>query len=163
LANFDIGRLQEVHGILIHAIGHTVDQSDDSGIDQHLGAVDTGQMRDVTGGALRRDTMQGSLDDGICLGMDGADTVSFHHQMACLVAVRLTAGRAIEAGGQDAFFQHQHAAHKSPVAGAALGNGISDLHEIRIPIGAHKKTPKMEDCGDYTASLQGFLKVEENE
>ena len=128
---------QETEGILVRAVRVPVDDARDAGVDQHLRAVDARQVRDVTRGAPGRDAVQGGLDDGVRLRVDRPHAVAVHHEMACLVAVFLSRRRTVEASGQDAFFQHQHSAHEGAVAGAPLGDGVGDLHKVRVPIWAH--------------------------
>ena len=62
--------------------------------------------------------MQRCLDDGICLGMNGADTMPIHHEMTYLITMSLPGGGAVEPCGKDAFFTH-HAA----LGGNGLGPG----------------------------------------
>lgn len=109
------------------------------GVDERFCAIDAGQVGDVTGGAFCGNAVQSRLDDGIGLGVNGADAVSIHHEMPRLVAVSLTRRRPIEAGGEDALVPHEYTADEGAVAGASLGNGVGDLHEVRVPIGAHGK------------------------
>ena len=129
---------QELYGIGVLAVGDMIDQAGDPRIDQGLGAVNTGKMGDITGAATGGNAVQGGLDDGIGLSMNGANAVSLHHQMIDLIAVWLPGGGTIETGGQDTFFEHQHTPHQSPVAGAALGYRIGDLHEVGIPVRSHE-------------------------
>lgn len=49
LGDFDIRGREEVHCVLVIPIGYTVDDARDPGIDQRLGAIDAGEMRDVAG------------------------------------------------------------------------------------------------------------------
>ena len=81
--------------------------------------------------------------------MDRADAVSIHHKVTDLVAVRLPGGGAVEARGEDAFFEHKHTAYKGAVTGTALGYGISDLHEIGVPIWAHAIPPGDVSWANY--------------
>jgi hypothetical protein len=134
---FHIRLAQEFDCVLIHAVCDVVDQARDTGVDECLGAVDAGKMGHITPAAVGGNAVQGGLDDGICLGMDGADAVAVHQQVAHFVTVGLCCGRAVEPGGKDALIAHQHTADKSPVAGAALGHRISNFHKVRIPIGPH--------------------------
>ena len=77
--------------------------------------------------------MQRGLNDGIRLGVDRAHAMTIHHEMTDLVAMRLPGGGAVEASGQDTFFQHKHTAHKGAVTRAAFGYSVGDLHEIQNP------------------------------
>ncbi len=81
-------------------------------------------MSDVTGGAFAGDTVQGGLNDGIRLGVDGAHTMAVHDEMADLVAMGLPGGGAVAACGENAFFQHKHTSHKSAVSSASYRYGI---------------------------------------
>ena len=49
LANLNLGSLQERQGIFIHPVAVSVHQPGDAGVDQRLGAVDTGEMRHIAG------------------------------------------------------------------------------------------------------------------
>jgi len=60
-----------------------------------------------------------------------------HHQMADLIAVLLSFGRAVKTARKNAFVGDQHAPDKRAVTGAALGYSVGDLHEVRIPVWAH--------------------------
>jgi outer membrane lipoprotein SlyB len=62
--------------------------------------------------------------------MNGAQAVPIHQQMPNFITVRLPRWGTVESGGQDALIQHQHAADIGALAGAALGNSVSDFHEI---------------------------------
>ena len=77
--NLNVRRLQEIHGILVCTVGYVVYQTSDASIDQCLGAIDAGKMCNVAGSTLRRNPMQGALNDRVRLGMDGAYTMSVHH------------------------------------------------------------------------------------
>ena len=48
------------------------DKALDAGVDQHLGAQNTGRMRAVDGSAFKTDTVQAGLDNDVLLGMNGA-------------------------------------------------------------------------------------------
>ena len=103
-------------------------------------------MGDITDRAACGDAVQRGLDDGVGLGVDGAHTVTLDHQVPGFVTVCLPGGRAVKTGGQDAFIKHQDAAHQGPVAGRTLRNGVSNLHEIRIPIRAHGFPFRLKRC-----------------
>lgn len=79
VTDFNAGGLQKILRVLVDAIGHTIDESNDAGVDQRLRAVNAGKVRHVTGRAARRYTVQRGLDDGVHLGVDGAYTVPFDH------------------------------------------------------------------------------------
>ena len=85
-------RLQEIHRIFIGAVSHAVDDACDTGIDESLGTVDAGQVGHVAGAAARGNAVQGGLDDGIRLGVNGANAMSFHHQVTGLIAMLLPGG-----------------------------------------------------------------------
>ncbi len=137
LHDFDVRAFEEVHGVFVGTVGGAVDDLDDARVDERFGAVDAGQVGDVAGGAFGGDAMQRGLDDGVGFGVNGADAMTFDHEVADLVAVTLSGGGAVEACGEDAFFQHEHAANEGAVTGAAFGNGIGDLQEVGIPVRAH--------------------------
>ncbi len=146
LHQFNICRLQKVHCVFVGAVGAVINDARNAGIDQHLGAIDARQVSDVAHCAFGGNAVQCGLNDGVRLGVDRADAMTIHHEMPDLVAMLLPGGGAVEARGQDAFFQHQHTAHEGAVTGAALGYGIGDLHEIRIPIRAHGSSVGLCHC-----------------
>jgi len=137
LHDFDVCAFEEVHGVFVGAVGGAVDDLDDAGVDERFGAVDAGQVCDVAGGAFCGDAVQRSLDDGVGFGVNGADAMTVNHEVPDLVAMSLACGGSVEACGEDAFFQHEHAANESAVTGTAFGYGVSDLQEVGIPVGAH--------------------------
>ncbi len=137
LFHFDIRGLEEVHCVFICAIGSAENNARNARIDEDFGAVDAGQVGDVAGGAFGGNAMQRGLDDGVGFCMNGADAMPINHEVADLVAMLLACGRAIEACGEDTLFKNEHAANKGTVTGAAFGNGIGDLQEVGIPVGAH--------------------------
>ena len=94
--------------------------------------------------------MQCRLDDGIRFGVNGADTVSLHHEVTDLVAMGLTGRGAVEACGENTFFQYKHTANKGAVTGASFRYGIGDLHEIGVPIWAHTIPPGGVGWRNYT-------------
>ena len=120
--NFDIGSLEKVHCVFIGAIGCAVYNTGDTGVDQDFCAVDARQMSDITHRAFGGDSVQSGLYDGVRLRVDGADTVPVYHEVTDLVAMSLPGRGAVEAGGEDAFFEHKHTANEGAVTGAAFGN-----------------------------------------
>ena len=92
LHHFNICGVEKIHRVFVCAIGGAVNDARDASIDQHLRAVDARQMGDITGGAFGGDSMQRSLDDGICFRVDRTDAVSIHHEVPDLVAVILSSG-----------------------------------------------------------------------
>jgi hypothetical protein len=133
----DLGSVQEVERIGVDAVVVVVDDAHDAGVDQHLGALQAGEVGDVAVGALGGDAVQRRLDDGIGLSMDGTHAVTIDHKVTNFLAVGQAGGRAVEAGGQNALFAHQHGADEGAVAGASGGYVVSDLHEVGVPIWAH--------------------------
>ena len=125
--------------MFVGAIGDTVDNTTNSCVDQYLGTVDAWKMGHVTDCAFGGDPMQRRLDDGICLGMNGPDAMSIHHEVTNLVAVVLPGGGAVEAGGENPFFQDEHTTDKGTVTGASFRNGVGDLHEIGVPVWTHNR------------------------
>lgn len=79
MTDFNAGGLQKISRVLIDAVGHAIDESNDAGVDQRLRAVNAGEVRHVTSRAARRHAVQRGLDDGVHLRVDGAYTVSFDH------------------------------------------------------------------------------------
>lgn len=71
--------------------------------------------------------MQCGLDDGICLGVNGTNTMSVHDEMTDFIAMLLPGRRAVETRRENAFFQHEHTADKSAVTGASFGNRVGDF------------------------------------
>ena len=80
----------------------------DSSSPINFGAAQAGEMGDVTNGALGGDAVQGSLDDGVGLGVRGADAVPIDHQVPGIIAVRQPGRGTVETGRQDALIAHQH-------------------------------------------------------
>ena len=128
--NLYIGLAQEIQGIFIQAIGNRVDKPGDAGIDQGLGAVQAGEVGHITCAAAGGNAMQGGLDNGIGLGVDGAHTMPIDQQVPDLITVGLAGGGAIEAGGQDALLIDKDTADKCAITGAAFRDSISNFHEI---------------------------------
>ena len=120
LSDFDIRCTQEIDGVFVGTIGNAIYDPGNAGVDQCLRALEAGQVSDITGRTFCRDSMQRRLDNGIRLGMDGADAMPIHKQVPGLVTVGLSRRRAIESCGQDALIEHQHATDECPVTGAAL-------------------------------------------
>ena len=81
--------------------------------------------------------MQRCLDDGIRLGMNRANTVSIHHEMADLITVALSGRGAVEASGEDPLIEDEHTPDEGAVTGAAFGNRVGDLQKVRVPVWAH--------------------------
>jgi len=75
-ANLNVCHAQEFQCVFIHTIGNMINQAGDAGVDQGFGAVEAGEMGDITGAAVGGDPMQGCLDDGVGLSMDGANTMA---------------------------------------------------------------------------------------
>ena len=109
-------------------------------------------MGDIAGCTFGGNTMQGSLDDGVGLSMDGTHTMSVHQQVADIVAVLLSARRTIKAGRQYSFIFHQNSADMGAVTGAALGNSQGDLDKILIPGWTHTLTSNSK-MGDFTMGV----------
>jgi len=120
LRDLNIRGLQEIDGVLVSAIGNTKDDAGNASVDQCLCAMDAGQVRDITGRAFGRDSMQSGLDDGIRLGMDGTNAMSIHHQVSNFIAVILSGRGAVKAGGQDALIHDQNTADKGAVTRTSL-------------------------------------------
>ncbi len=137
LHDLDVRAFEKVHGVFVGAVGGAVDDLDDARVDECFGAVDAGQVGDVAGGAFGGDAVQRGLDDGVGFGVDGADAMTFDHEVADLVAMILACGGAVEACGEDAFFENEDTANEGAVTGAAFGYGIGDLQEVGIPVWAH--------------------------
>src|SRR4030042_6009665 len=78
---------QELERVLVDAVFLVIDDTYHTCIDQHLGALDTGEMGDIASGAFGAHPMQGSLDDGIGFRMDGAHAGSIHDQMAGFITM----------------------------------------------------------------------------
>ena len=74
LHHFNIRCFKKIHRVFVCTVGGAVNDARDAGIDQHLGAVDTRQMSNVTHGAFGGDPMQRSLNDSVCLRVNCADT-----------------------------------------------------------------------------------------
>ena len=117
LDHFDIGCLQKTYGIFVAAIGLAIDDARDTGVDERLRAINTWQMCHVAGGAFGGDTVQCSLNDGIRLSVNRADTMSIHHEVTNFIAVFLPGRGAVEPGGQYAFLQNEHTTDEGTVAG----------------------------------------------
>ena len=108
--------------------------------------------------------MQRGLDDRICFSMNGADAMTFHHQVTDFIAMFLPSWRAVEAGGENAFIKDKHRANESPVSCTALGYPISDFHEVGIPIRPHifSKRKRQSHCVTVSEILfhsDAFCKV----
>lgn len=135
--NLDVCAFKEIYGVFVGAVGGAVNDLDNARVDEGFGAVDAGQMGDVAGGAFGGDTVQCGLDDRVGFGMNGAHAMPIYHEVSDFVTVILPRWGAVEACGEDAFIQHEHAANEGAVAGAAFGYGVGDLQEVGIPVGAH--------------------------
>lgn len=79
LENFDMRGFQEIDCVFVLAVSHTVNEADDTRVDERFGAVDAREVGHVAGRAFGRNAMQGGLDDGIGLGVDGTYTVAVNH------------------------------------------------------------------------------------
>jgi hypothetical protein len=90
LNEFNSSCIDEIHGIFIDAVGDAVNDPGYTGIDQNFGAINTGEVGDITSGAARGYSMQGGLDDRICFCVDGANAVPINDQMPDFVTMLLT-------------------------------------------------------------------------
>jgi len=90
--NIHLGCAQELQRVLIDAVGNVVHQTGDTGVDQHLGAVDAWEVSDITGASASRDAVQRSLDDRVGLRVDGSHTMPVDQQVPYFITVRLTRG-----------------------------------------------------------------------
>lgn len=106
-AALDIRRFQEIHGVFVVPIRDAVNDACNPRIDQCFGAIDAWRVGHVAGGSIRGDAVQRSLNDGVCLGVDRARTVTVHHEVADFIANVLPSRRSVESADQDAFIRHQ--------------------------------------------------------
>lgn len=118
--HFNLSSLEEVHSIFVQTVGGAVHDAGNAGVDQDLGAIDARQVSDVAGCAFCRYAVQSRLNDGVRFRVDRADAVTIDHEVTDLITVILPGWRAVEAGREDAFFQYQHTADESTVAGASF-------------------------------------------
>ena len=89
LNKFNVSGGDEIHAILIYAVGNTVHNAGNAGVDQNLGAINAREVGDVTSGAASGNTVQGGLDDGICLGVDSTNAVPIYEQVTGFIAMGL--------------------------------------------------------------------------
>src|SRR5690606_27154236 len=109
------------------------DDALDAGVGDGLEAAPTRRRGHVEVGAVDAGAVLGGLDDGVHLGVRGADAVAVLHQVADLVAVRKAPDGAVVAGGQDAPIADDDGADVLAVAGAARGHLVPDRHEVFVP------------------------------
>ncbi len=129
---FDAGFGEEGAAVLVRVVAG-VDHPPHARVDEHLGAGDAGLVGDVGAGPLGAHAMQRGLDDGVLLGVQRAHAVAVDHQVADIIAVGRSDRRAVVAGGENAPVAHQHGPDVRPIAGAALGHGEGDIHEVVVP------------------------------
>jgi len=120
----------------------------DPGINQHLSADGTGQVRAVQDGAFHADTIQGGLNNGILFSMKAAAQFMPFSRRNSLFLPNTTniqampdiGGRAVVAGCDDPFIPDDNSSHLSSQASGAFGHQLGDIHEILIPGGPFELT-----------------------
>src|ERR1043165_5326303 len=95
--------------------------------------------------------MQGGLNDRISFRMNRTNTVPIHEQVTHLIAVGLPTWRAVKAGRENPFIKDQDTANRRAITCASLRNGISNFHEVRVPVWAHKF------CLEYAAMIRASV------
>ena len=128
----DAGLPQEAAAVVVGVMAG-IDYALDAGVDDHFGAGEAGLVGDVDHAAVGADTVEGGLDNGVLLGMEGAHAVAVDDQMADFVAVWQAGRRTVVAGGKDAPAADDDGADVGAIAGAARGNGECDLQKVLIP------------------------------
>lgn len=133
----DTGFAQEASTVLIRVVAG-VDDSLDTGVDNHFGACQTRLVGDVDHASVGADAMEGGLDDGVLLGVERAHAVVVDDQVANDITVGKAGWRAVVAGGQNASAADDNCADMGAIAGAAGGHGGGDLEKVLVPGGANE-------------------------
>ena len=130
---FHPGAGQKIQRGRVNPVGIGIHQPRNTRIDQHFGAVQTGEMRHVTVSSLGSLAEDRCLDDGIDLGMHRTDAMSIHHQVADVVTVLQPCRLTVVTGCDDVLLAHQHGSNHGAVAGTAQRYIFRNFHKIRIP------------------------------
>lgn len=132
-----------------------IDDALNPGIDEDLGADNTGLMRAVQRRAFGGHAIYSRLDDGILFGVDTAAkfVVLTAGDMELLPKAShfLTMGdalwRSIVARGKDLPVLDQNGTYLSAQTGGALGNHLSDFHKITVPVRSfHRLLQRTKDA-----------------
>jgi len=118
-----------------------IDDGGDAGIDQHLGADDTGHIGAVQCRTIDVDAVPGGLDDGILLGMQTATefmafagrNIKPFPQTTGVVAMADTGRHSIITGSQDVPLLDQNGADLPAQTGGAGSYQAGNVHEVLIP------------------------------
>ena len=138
----DAGLAEEVLALCTSMVFAFTDHAFDAAVDDKHGAGAAGGHATIEGSAVEGDAPAGSLTDGVLLGMYGTHTMlryatifmdNLAEEMAHIVAMGETLGRAYIACYQDLLVFYNDTTATPTVACGALADGVREVEEIVIP------------------------------